>query len=654
MPDPRRFLPHLPVLDRVYPEDLNRPGRGDPKICPVEKRAEGKALLAEVATAFSSSDYDRTESSIDENELSAQGTFVTIEGTDAAYPLKIDSLERWTTHRKTSPLPQWLLMSVQPATDTRPETAVVWVSDEHRHKFLKLFQDYLDKTTPKGRPSNEALVANIARIRSTILRDLWQSDGEPPERGHHWWELWLAGDVDTAEASAVFDYFSIRATDRRTVFQNRTIFWVKASWDDLQVLPFTSLPLAEIRQPGFVDTIEDLTRDEQADWVAELQDRLAPAEAPAPAVCHLDTGVARTHVLLVGSLATEDLHTVVGSTGFDADGHGTKMAGIALYGNLDHAFGSSAPVNLRHRLESVRILPTSKRDEEDLNPLDYGTVTSQAVSTAEVAATRRRVFCMPITTEPDRACDPTLWSATVDALSVGTDVVRDGNQLRLIGVPDHTATRLVVVSAGNTDLPDHVTNHDPLGICDATPVADPAQAWNALTVGAHTELDETPTDPDFAGWRTLVPAGELSPHSRTSVSFPRRWPIKPDICMEGGNVLTDGTRVDKSHPLLSVRTTGVRSRQQHHRRVSQCHQRRHRRSFQAGCARHGRVPRPLVRDDPWADRSLRRVDTPHAEPHQGPEPQQDCSLQAPASLRMGCPHRGVGAPLVAPGGDDDR
>ncbi|WP_454299546.1 S8 family serine peptidase [Salana multivorans] len=38
----------------------------------------------------------------------------------------------------------------------------------------------------------------------------------------------------------------------------------------------------------------------------------------------------------------------------------------------------------------------------------------------------------------------------------------------------------------------------------------------------------------------------------------RKWPIKPDICMEGGNVLSDGsTGFEDRHPLLSLRSTGT-------------------------------------------------------------------------------------------------
>jgi len=53
--------------------------------------------------------------------------------------------------------------------------------------------------------------------------------------------------------------------------------------------------------------------------------------------------------------------------------------------------------------------------------------------------------------------------------------------------------------------------------------------------------------------------GELSPHSRTSLLFGKRtWPVKPDICFEGGNVLTDGaTGFHDKHPLLTLRSTGI-------------------------------------------------------------------------------------------------
>lgn len=41
-----------------------------------------------------------------------------------------------------------------------------------------------------------------------------------------------------------------------------------------------------------------------------------------------------------------DLHDVIGDSGFDVEGHGTKMAGLALYGPLDRLLTGSGPLSL--------------------------------------------------------------------------------------------------------------------------------------------------------------------------------------------------------------------------------------------------------------------------------------------------------------------
>ncbi|MEJ7787252.1 MAG: S8 family peptidase, partial [Solirubrobacteraceae bacterium] len=214
------------------------------------------------------------------------------------------------------------------------------------------------------------------------------------------------------------------------------------------------------------------------------------------------------------------------------------------------------PIVLRHRLESVKMLPDSGADHD---PLTYGVVTAEAVAVPEAtAARRRRVHCMPITAPPDLPGQPTLWSASIDALAVGVDVARSGDELSIIGAPDPNASRLFVISAGNVSGQDFQLDYR--SACDASVIEDPAQAWNALTVGAFTELTAIPSQPSFAGWTALSSAGDISPHSRTSQFVAAHaWPIKPDICMEGGNVLTDGAgSFDESHPLLSLRTTDIR------------------------------------------------------------------------------------------------
>ena len=95
----------------------------------------------------------------------------------------------------------------------------------------------------------------------------------------------------------------------------------------------TDLPLTEIRCPSFIDTIEDLAYCEQLEYVSDLLTRIIPAPPEAPAVCHLDSGVFRAHTLIKESLESSDQHSIFPeSSGHDPHGHGTSMAGIALYG----------------------------------------------------------------------------------------------------------------------------------------------------------------------------------------------------------------------------------------------------------------------------------------------------------------------------------
>ncbi len=557
MAEPLRHLDHIYVVEHAADAEFHRGGHANPKIRDVERRAHGLQLRGQLDQVFSENANERQGASVSADELRALGTFIVLEGGDAAYPLKVESLNQLTRHRNTPRLPEWLLLSVQPATEGLPERASVWVSDQYRARFLGLFEDYLTKNTPRnGNPKNEALVANIARIRHALLADLWTSEGEPPSQGTHWWELWIDTTQSGMEAFERFvASYGLTSLPRSLRLRDRVVVWVQATWDQLQILPFTSVPVAEVRRPEFVDTVEDLPAEEQDEYAQELAGRVTPAGSLSPVITHLDTGVLQSHILLRDSIDPNDVHTIFGASGGDVRGHGTNMAGLALYGDLDALLASTAPVVLEHQLESVRMMPGP--GERGRPPIDFGTATAEAVALPEIAAPGRpRVFCMPISTEPERAGEPTLWSATVDALAVGTDVARDGEQLQLLSSPDPEAARLLLIAAGNVGdyQPDQRT------ISDTSPVEDPAQAWNALTVSAHTELTDVSSDPSFHGWHPLAGAGELSPHSRTSTMFARHWPIKPDICMEGGNVLTDGaTQFHENHPLLSLRTTDSRN-----------------------------------------------------------------------------------------------
>jgi hypothetical protein len=98
---------------------------------------------------------------------------------------------------------------------------------------------------------------------------------------------------------------------------------------------------------------------------------------------------------------------------------------------------------------------------------------------------------------------------------------------------DGLEQKLFLVCAGNITQSQDWRNYPESNITSS--VHDPAQAWNALTVGAYTELQQI-HDPSMRGYKPITSAGNLSPFSSTSFVWERKkWPIKPEILMEGGN-----------------------------------------------------------------------------------------------------------------------
>ena len=195
-------------------------------------------------------------------------------------------------------------------------------------------------------------------------------------------------------------------------------------------------------------------------------------------------------------------------------------------------WASAGPVILRHRLESVKILPPVGANDPDL----YGAVTALATTLPEIQAPfRRRVFSMAVTASPDgQQGQPTSWSAAVDALAAGRSFDAATGGLVYLDQAEHNAHRLFVVAAGNID--EAKLNPDHLSLCDTEAVHDPAHAWNALTVGASTEK-ATIVDANYNGWAPVATSGDLSPWSSTGVTLSAKWPNKPDVVFEGGNQL---------------------------------------------------------------------------------------------------------------------
>ena len=410
--------------------------------------------------------------------------------------------------------------------DKQQTIATVYIPKKKRAYFLNKIRDYAEKETrgKEPKPQNANLISRISDIHSALLTSFFLEEEVPlmPEQNTCPVEVWLRNDYNE-EKDIIGDFDSLLSVlDIKTdvgvlKFPERYVKLIHANGEQLGKLIGLSDQIAEYRLVYPTPfPILSLQNQEQTRLSEQIIHRLSNDPESNVVVCILDTGINNGHPLIKPFLNNDDLHTIKTSWGtHDHDRHGTLMAGIAVYGDLFDVLNSKNTIRVSHRLESAKI-----KGPED-NPKEFwGYYTAQGLSLAEIQApTRKRIVCMALTCSKDRyRGKPSSWSAKIDSLASGDD----GSQQRLF-----------IISAGNTDG-DHWLEYPDSNLTDS--IHDPAQSWNALTVGAYT-TKITISDPFYRLFEPLAPSGGLSPHSTTSSTWNRKWPIKPEVVLEGGNVI---------------------------------------------------------------------------------------------------------------------
>lgn len=543
---------HLVIPTRPTAEPFRPSGGGNdrPAAFAGDRKSHGARLKSEAEAAVGLRQGDAQEAGLLISFQSAPGLELALESLDI---------------RSAGQQPELRSVRIERREDGRQvQVATVYVPDGKRQYFVEKIESYIQSLdTPKLK--NAKLVEAVASIRRATLRELWTDpidDFPPDESAPVWWEVWLTNRGGERER---FDQFAqdngLQIGEQYLGFADRTVVLLKATW--LQLSGLVSLDdVAELRKPHEVATfLTTMSAAEQAEWVDELRDRILAAGSDAPVVCVLDTGVQDTHPLLRDSLDASDSHCVDPAWPLRlTDGHGTEMAGLALFRDVQEAVTSALPLALRHRLESVRML----REAQPHEPQLYGAVTASAVDLPEIQAPRRaRVFLLAVSaieTPGQNTGQPTAWSAAIDALAFGRAIDSTSPRVMRLDRDQDPRPRLFTIATGNIRPPQAKGDH--LQESDLRPVEDPAQAWNSLTVGAYSANDDMADASElFAGYSPIAPRGELSPASRTSVTFDRKtWPFKPEVVADGGNwaASPDGTQAD-SPENLSILTTRLQT-----------------------------------------------------------------------------------------------
>ncbi len=550
-------LPHIVLTDP--PETslytTTKTGR-DEKASPSRNRIpHGQYLQNQLNIAWQQAEYDQAVSHSTRN-----GIYIEFKS-DPNSELELMSLENLPKRIRLLNVREKIETVV--SGDSGEETqktityATVFVPHTQKNFFLDRLEKYVksvNEGVPEDKPDNAKLVDSIADIRQALLDSFWVDVADLlPADTPEWVEVWLSShalDVINGFEKLLTEQ-QIQARDGYIKFPERVVKVIYASWAQLEKLTALSDYIAEYRRAKTTAAYwAELNNREQADWVEDLLERCNFDSESQSVVCILDAGVNNGHPLIQPVLLDNDCQTVDpawGTDDHDKHGHGTSMAGIVAYGNLAEALESAEQIELTHRLESLKILP---RPPQQTAPNLWGYIASQAISRAEIQEPdRKRSICMAVTAEDTRDRGrPSSWSAELDQLASGA--IDDTH-------------RLIIVSAGNitVNIAEAATQYPDVQLTDS--VHDPAQSWNALTVGAHTELDQI-TDTTLSGYTPVAPKHGLSPFSTTSTTWDEnKWPVKPELVLEGGNLAVDGKGFSTECADLSLLSTHHDPQQAH-------------------------------------------------------------------------------------------
>lgn len=444
------------------------------------------------------------------------------------------------------------LLNVQEDSETKITKATVYIPVGKEAYFIDKVNAYASELTKTNKPKNNDLISSLEDVKLAILDSFWTCEKEYiPTSDSVWCEIWLRFDYDKKnheywkESEMSFmescKLLQIHVNRNRILFPERIVKLVLADINQLQALIGICPFISEIRRAQDVASFfQELTNSEQQEWVEELLSRTNYLDQNLT-LCLLDTGLTSGHPLLQKAIQPDGVHSVksVWGTG-DHESHGTEMAGLALYNDLKNALSHSLVVQIPHKLESVKILPPKGNNPPEL----YGSITEQAIALAEIANPEvKRVICMAVTAPcyNTKEGSPSSWSAAIDSITSAAE--------------DEGDKRLFFISAGNV-YPSELSAISYPNSSVLHGVESPGQAWNAITVGAYSK-DNIITDPSFKGYSPVADVGELSPYSSTSQTWSSKWPIKPEILLDGGNVATNGMDFTEA-PDLSLLTTHYR------------------------------------------------------------------------------------------------
>lgn len=434
--------------------------------------------------------------------------------------------------------------------DDRSESAVLFVPDDARAFLQQRIVAYGDDPGDAARTDLQRFEV-IETIAAAPIASLFVGHVDLSDATIAWWELWLPGGSDrSARMATLARNANLDVHSDQLVFPETTVIFIHASAGSIAAFA-ERLPgaITEIRPAtGTIEPFLDHSTGgtEPRDWIADLVQRVVPPPHDAPVICALDTGVAGAHPLVQPGLRGAWAYDAAWGTD-DHDpsgGHGTAIAGLALYGDLEPLMNTTGAVVLSHGVESMKLLPP--HGFPATKPPSYGVVTQGAVALMEAEQPgAKRSFCLANSTTDFSPARPSSWSGALDQIAAGS---MPGDAAERV-LASQSPKRLLLVATGN------VSGGMLADVLPSQPIEDPSQSWNALTIGGFTRKEQVPNPPP--AFEPVVPANHRSPYSRGSQALPDDLtPIKPEVLFEAGNMVSDDTGFCGWNPAVSLLAPG--------------------------------------------------------------------------------------------------
>jgi hypothetical protein len=258
--------------------------------------------------------------------------------------------------------------------------------------------------------------------------------------------------------------------------------------------------------------------------IEELNDIPTPEEG-APGITVLDSGLTTGHPLLGPAIGEATSVPRSWGDAADGNGHGTMVAGLALYGDIEECIRSRTFVPTL-TLYSARVLNDQNQfDDENL-------ITTQMREAIEYFRNTYgcRVFNASLGDArlPYQGGKVSPWASILDTLSREFDVVI----IVSAGNYEHDP------GSGNTD--GHIQDYPRYLLEDAAHIIEPATGLIVLTVGSLAHSDEIPpgSASNSVAFRPIAQPYQPSPFTRCGPGLGAA--IKPELCEIGGNHVYDG------------------------------------------------------------------------------------------------------------------